>query len=294
MSAIEGGVAEAVAGEVKTASVGTDTGAHRTTISGAAAAVDNGHEVAEGEEDGGIEKELEEMERDNELLRKEGLITAAEAAANAAQVEGTRKTFRSMSREERSGVIRRRREFGLRLLDKQIAGASIVPMTLRLNHSVMKPLFEQWWPYLNRMSLNMERFGRATFKDEEKALNGVFEKMLSDMENYVGEQRAVAEAFREKTEKEMLARRSMVFNSSVTLPTIERDIEIYTPFAMRLLNVIRAFDETLDHLKWMQWNGVRSSDDVNDEVQRFLRKFQPIGVRGYQAHLKLMFTVHNR
>jgi len=238
-----------------------------------------------------VERELEQMKSDTELLQREGLLSADEARANHELVERTRKTFREMSPQERNEVIRRRRDFGRRLLEQQVSGASVVKIKLQLRHTRMKPLFEQWWPYINRMSLNMQRFGRETFKADEKGLNNAFEKQLGDLEAYVEEQLTVATAYREREHAAMQAQGRFVMNPSVSRASLERDVEVYTPFSMRVLNVLQRFDQTMDHFDFLVWNGIRGTEDVDSEVNRFLRKFHPIGVRGYQAHARLMLTV---
>jgi hypothetical protein len=50
----------------------------------------------------------------------------------------------------------------------------------------------------------------------------------------------------------------------------------------------------MDHFDFLVWNGVRDQSDVDEETVRFLRKFHPIGLRGYQTHLRLMTTVRGR
>ena len=249
--------------------------------------------VTDGADDAGLEQELAQMEQDAAVLRREGLITDNEVRENTAMIERSRKTFRDMSAAERGEVISRRRDFGRKMLDQQISGAAVVELELRLKHTRMKPLFEQWWPYLNRMSLNMQRFGRATFKDEEKKLNNLFDKQLTDLEQYVGEQLEVAKAFREKSEQQLKEQKRFVMTPTVSRASLERTVEVYTPFSMRILSLLMRFDETMDHFDFLAWNGIRSTEDIDDEVGRFLRKFHPIGVLGYMTHIKLMLTVRS-
>jgi len=120
------------------------------------------------------------MEQDVATLQKEGIISARAAAEKREQVARTRKTFRDLSPKERAAIILRRREIGRNLLDRQLSGDAVVSAKLRLNHTRMKPLFEQWWPYLNRMSINMQRFGRSTFGADQDAMSEWFKADTSE------------------------------------------------------------------------------------------------------------------
>jgi hypothetical protein len=51
------------------------------------------------------------------------------------------------------------------------------------------------------------------------------------------------------------------------------------------------FDRAMDHFDFMVWNGIRDQSDVDDEAVNFLKRFNPLGIRGYMTHLKLMTTV---
>lgn len=248
--------------------------------------------VTDGADDQELEEELQRMETDAATLHREGMISESEAEEKREQVERTRRVFRDLPPAERAAIIRRRREIGRQLLDRQLSGAAIVPAAVRLNHTRLKPLFEQWWPYINRMSINMQRFGRSTFGvDDMETVNAFFDKQLASLESYVGEQLDVAEGFRARTEREMMARGDLVFNPTVTKPSLEIEVEAYSRFSMRMLAVITRFDKVMDHFDFLVWNGVRDQGDVDEEVGRFLRKFHPVGVRGYMTHLRLMTAV---
>jgi hypothetical protein len=166
---------------------------------------------------------------------------------------------------------------------------------VRLTHTRLKPLFEQWWPYLNRMSINMQRFGRSTFSAQDQgAVSDWFEKQVGELEAYVSEQLEVAEGFRTRTEAEMTERGETIFRPTVTLPSLNIEVETYSRFSMRLLSIITRFDRVMDHFDFLVWNGIRDQSDVDEETARFLRKFHPVGVRGYMTHLRLMTTVRGR
>lgn len=261
----------------------------------AAATVPPGPLLTDGADDGEVEAELSRMEGDAAILQKEGMISASEAQEKRDQVERTRKMFRDLPPAERAAIVRRRREIGRELLDRQLSGAAVVAAAVRLNHTRMKPLFEQWWPYLNRMSINMQRFGRSTFSAQDQgAVSDWFEKQIGELESYVNEQLEVAGGFRERTESEMRGRGDIVFEPSVTKPSLDIEVEAYSRFSMRLLSLIMKFDRVMDHFDFLVWNGIRDQSDVDEETSRFLRKFHPVGVRGYMTHLRLMTTVRGR
>jgi len=251
--------------------------------------------TTDGADDGEIERELQQMEDAATTLQKEGMISESEASEKRDQVARTRKLFRDLSPAERAAIVQRRREIGRELMSRQLSGAAVVPAAVRLNHTRLKPLFEQWWPYLNRMSINMQRFGRSTFGAEDQAVvTDWFEKQIGDLESYVDEQSTVAKGFRDKTESKMLAQGDIVFMPSVTKPSLDIEVEAYSRFSMRLLSLMLKFDKVMDNFDFLVWNGVRDQSDVDEETSRFLRKFHPVGVRGYMTHLRLMTTVRAR
>lgn len=241
---------------------------------------------------GDVEHELNEMDASADALRKEGLISTADHEQRKAEVERTRKLFRELQPEQRQAIIRRRRELGMQILDRELAGAAVVPIALKLNHTRLRPLFEQWWPYMNRMSLNLQRFGQSTFtRSELSTLETYLERELAKLEDYVEEQLRVAKAYREQKEKEMRDNSDIVFVPTIQRPSLSLEVQAYSRFAVRALQVLIKFDQTMDQFDFMVWNGIRDQSDVNDEVTRFLRKFQPLGLRSYTTHLKLMTTV---
>ncbi|WP_321944949.1 ATPase [Burkholderia cenocepacia] len=248
--------------------------------------------TTDGADDGEVERELDEMENSANVLQREGLISSDEAKLKLEEVARTRTLFRDLSPAERARIIQRRREIGRELMNKQLSGAAVVTARVTMKHTRLRPLFEQWWPYLNRMTINMQRFGRATYgANEQGVVSTWFEKQLDQLEAYVNEQLEVAQGFREKTEIEMRGRGETVFAPTVTKPSLDIEVEAYSRFSMRLLSVILKFDQVMDHFDFLVWNGIRDQSDVDDETVRFLRKFHPIGLRGYTTHLKLMNTV---
>ncbi|MBN3776618.1 ATPase [Burkholderia sp. Ac-20345] len=255
-------------------------------------AVSDARQTTDGADDGEVERELDEMARSAGVLQREGLISAAEAEQKLEEVARTRTLFRDLPPEHRVRIIQRRREIGRELMNKQLSGAAVVTARVTMKHTRLKPLFEQWWPYLNRMTINMQRFGRSTYSANEQGLVSTwFEKQLDQLEAYVNEQLDVAQGFREKTEAEMRERGETVFEPTVTKPSLDIEVEAYSRFSMRLLAVILKFDQVMDHFDFLVWNGIRDQSDVDDETARFLRKFHPVGLRGYTTHLKLMNTV---
>lgn len=251
--------------------------------------------VTDGADGGEIEAELQQMEDAANTLQKEGMISESEAAEKREQVARTRKLFRELSPAERVAIVQRRREIGRELMNRQLSGAAVVQATVRLNHTRLKPLFEQWWPYLNRMSINLQRFGRSTFGTEDLGtVTAWFEKQVGELETYVEEQLNVAAGFREKTEGRMKEQGDIVFAPTVTKPSLDIQVEAYSRFSMRVLSLLLKFDKVMDHFDFLVWNGVRDQSDVDEETTRFLRKFHPVGVRGYMTHLRLMTTVRGR
>jgi hypothetical protein len=251
--------------------------------------------TTDGADGGEIELELQQMEDAANTLQKEGMISESEAAEKHEQVARTRKLFRELSPAERAAIVRRRREIGRELMERQLSGAAVVTATVRLNHTRLKPLFEQWWPYLNRMSINMQRFGRSTFGAEDQGtVTAWLEKQVAELEAYVDEQLGVAKDFREKTEQKLHAQGDIVFAPTVTKPSLAIEVEAYSRFSMRLLSLLMKFDRVMDNFDFLVWNGIRDQSDVDEETARFLRKFHPVGVRGYMTHLRLMTTVRGR
>ncbi|CAN7793992.1 ATPase [Paraburkholderia hospita] len=251
--------------------------------------------ITDGADGGEIEAELQQMEDAANTLQKEGMISETEAAEKREQVARTRKLFRDLPPAERAAIVQRRREIGRELMNRQLSGAAVVQAAVRLNHTRLKPLFEQWWPYLNRMSINLQRFGRSTFGTEDLGVvTAWFEKQVGDLEVYVDEQLTVAQGFRAKTESKMKDQGDIVFAPTVTKPSLEIEVEAYSRFSMRVLSLMLKFDKVMDHFDFLVWNGVRDQSDVDEETTRFLRKFHPVGVRGYMTHLRLMTTVRGR
>lgn len=239
-----------------------------------------------------VETELSQMAASADALHKEGLITSADAEQKKAEVESTRKRFRELSPEDRQAIVRRRRELGMQILNRQLAGAAVVVVGLKINHTRLRPLFEQWWPYMNRMSLNLQRFGQTTFSRAELAtVDKYLEGEMVKLEEYVDEQLRVATAYREQREKDMQEKGDFVFRPEIVRPAIQLEVQAYSRFAVRALQVLIKFDKTMDEFDFMVWNGIRDMTDVNEEVTRFLRKFQPLGLRSFTTHLKLMETV---
>ena len=250
------------------------------------------HAGTDTEGEGELERELTEMEADADRLHKEGVISTDDANMKRAEVAKTRKLFRDLPASDRVAIIKRRREIGRQLMERQLSGAPVVPAQVRLNHTRLKPLFEQWWPYLNRMSVNMQRFGDSTFgADDKKSVDKFFEKQIAAIEQHVDEVARVTEGYRQQKEAELNQNGEFVFEPSIPMPALDLQVEVYSRFSMRVLTAIMKFDRVMDHFDFMVWNGIRDQSDVDDEAVRFLKKVNPLGVRGYMTHLRLMTTV---
>jgi hypothetical protein len=245
------------------------------------------------EDDAGVELELRQMEDSASTLHKEGQISDSELQDTRAQVERTRTAFRNLPADVRVRIVRQRRDFGVRLTQRQLPGVSVVDVEARINHTRLKPLFEQWWPFINRMSINLVRFGSDTFeKKAESALNKWLEERLARLETIVREDLTAAQAFREMKVKEMQTKNQHILEPSVTRPSMVLPVEAYTRFSHRVLMVIMGFDTVLDNFDFMVWNGIRNGSDMEVSVNQFMREFRPFGQRSYETHLKLMTTIH--
>jgi hypothetical protein len=250
------------------------------------------HAGTDTDGEGELERELTEMEADADRLHKEGVISSDDANMKRAQVAKARKLFRDLPASDRVAIIKRRREIGRQLMERQLSGAAVVPAQVRLNHTRLKPLFEQWWPYLNRMSVNMQRFGDSTFgADDKKSVDKFFEKQIAAIEQHVDEVARVTDGYRQQKEAELHQNGEFVFEPSIPMPALDLQVEVYSRFSMRVLTAIMKFDRVMDHFDFMVWNGIRDQSDVDDETVRFLKKVNPLGVRGYMTHLRLMTTV---
>ena len=141
----------------------------------------------------------------------------------------------------------------------------------------------------------MQRFGQSTFgadAADKEVVNSFFEKQLASIEAYADEQLRVAEEATANKRKPSCARMATsVFEPTIPMPALDIEVEAYSRFSMRVLTAIMKFDRTMDHFDFMVWNGIRDQSDVDDETVRFLKKVNPLGVRGYMTHLKLMTTV---
>jgi hypothetical protein len=107
----------------------------------------------------------------------------------------------------------------------------------------------------------------------------------------VDEALRVAIGFREKKEAELREAGEFVFEPSIPMPALDMTVEVYSRFSMRVLSAIMKFDKVMDQFDFMVWNGIRDQSDVDDETVHFLKKVNPLGVRGYMTHLRLMTTV---
>ncbi|SIT47378.1 hypothetical protein BN2476_560133 [Paraburkholderia piptadeniae] len=52
-----------------------------------------------------------------------------------------------------------------------------------------------------------------------------------------------------------------------------------------MLLLMLKFDKVMDHFDFLVSNGVRDQSDIGEQTTRFLRKFHPVGVRGYAGLL---------
>jgi len=247
----------------------------------------------DGDDDAGLETELGNMEAAASTLHHAGQLSDTELKNTRDQVEKTRKAFRDLPPDVRSRIILNRRRFGVRLTQRQLPGVSVVDVEARINHTRLKPLFEQWWPFVNRMSINLVRFGSTTFeKKGESVLNKWLEERLTKLEDMVSEELNAARAFCDMQIAKMKLNDQHILEPTVTRAAMILPVEAYTRFSHRVLKVIMDFDLVLDHFDFMVWNGIRNASDLDVTINQFMREFRPLGQRSYETHLKLMTTIH--
>src|SRR5258708_2241591 len=85
------------------------------------------HAGTDTEGEGELESELTEMEADADRLHKEGVISSDDANMKRAEVAKARKLFRDLPASDRVAIIKRRREIGRQLMERQLSGAAVVP-----------------------------------------------------------------------------------------------------------------------------------------------------------------------
>jgi hypothetical protein len=122
----------------------------------------------------------------------------------------------------------------------------------------------------------------------------IAEIMINDFNNVWIEHRGRMHRFRQRTHSEMTSRNEVIFTPTVTLPSLDIEVEAYSRFSMRVLSLLLKFDRVMDNFDFLVWNGIRDQSDMDEETSRFLRKFHPVGLRGYMTHLRLMTTMRGR
>jgi hypothetical protein len=257
--------------------------------------------TANGEPNGGeaedapFAAELDQMTKTADALKEQGLLTAEEAAEQHAEVEQTRRRYEDLTPEEKRAVNRRLREQGRRLLERKVSGAPVIVETVTLNHNRLTPIIETWWAFLNRMSVNIGRFGRTTFDGQKQAdtVQKWFEDQQTKLHGYVSEQVDVAKAFTAQAEQLIIENGRKPLRPIITRPSLVIEVEAFTPYSYDLLQTIIAFDQAMGYFDFMVFNRVRDQSDVDDEVNRFINKLRPVGLRGLNTHRKLMLTINN-
>jgi hypothetical protein len=249
----------------------------------------DGEPVGGGAEDAPFAAELDQMTKTADELKEQGLLTAEEAAQQHVEVEQTRRRYENLSPDEKRAVNRRLREQGRRLLERKVSGAPVISETVTLNHNRLTPILETWWAFLNRMSVNIGRFGRTTFDGQKHAdtVQKWFEDQQTKLSEYVNEQLDVAKAFTTQAEQLIVENGRKPLRPTITRPSLVIEVEAFTPYSYDLLQTIRDFDD------FMVFNRVRDQSDVDDEVNRFINKLRPVGLRGLNTHRKLMLTINN-
>ncbi|CAE6962962.1 ATPase [Paraburkholderia domus] len=246
-------------------------------------------------EDAPFTAELEQMTKTAAALQEQGLLTVDEAAEQVVEAEQTRRRYQNLSADEKRAINRRLKEQGRRLLERQVSGAPVIVETVTLNHNRLTPVLLTWWAFLNRMSVNIGRFGRSTFENQRNAdtVQKWFEDQQTKLSEYAGEQLDVAAAFCTQAEQLIIEKGRKPLRPTITRPSLVIEVEAFTPYSYDLLQTIINFDKAMSYFDFMVFNRVRDQSDVDDEVNRFLNKLRPVGVRGLNTHRKLMLTIQN-
>lgn len=275
-----------------------------TTITGEETPLDlNGHAHAPADEsalegtneEGDFAAELKDMSTTAERLQAAGLLTADEVVVDKEETERTRRRYEELSPEERRAVNRRLREQGRRILERKVSGAPVVEMGVVINHNRLVPVLETWWAFLNRMSVNMARFGSRTFDGQKQAdtVSKWFDDQQVKLREYVNEQLDVSKAFVELAEENARVAGRTPLRPTISQPALTIHVEAFTAYSHELLETIVAFDQVMGYFDAMVFNRVRDQRDIDDEVTRFINKLRPVGVRGLITHRKLMLTIQN-
>ena len=165
--------------------------------------------TTDGADDGELERELTQMEADADRLQKEGVISTDDANMKRAEVAKTRKLFRDLPADERIAIIKRRREIGRQLMERQLVGCGCRHRTgaaephapeaaVRTVVAVYEP-HEHQHAAFRPLDVRRERQGGRQWRAREELLAGI--------EGYVDEQLRVAEGFRQQKEAELRANR---------------------------------------------------------------------------------------
>lgn len=247
-------------------------------------------------DDRSVTAELDHMSKTADAMREQGLLTADEAAEQIEQVEHERRRYQDMTRDEKKAINNRLKDTGRRLLEQQVPGAPVVQETVTLNHGRLTPVLLTWWAFLNRMSVNIGRFGRDTFETKKNSdkIQAWFEDQQKSLAKYVGEQRDLAEAVCRTGAEMILESNRKPLSPAVTRPSLVIDVEAFTPYSYDLLQTIIEFDGVMNLLDWQVFNRLKDQSDMDDEVSRFSNKLRPVGVRGLNTHRKLMMTIYSR
>jgi len=247
-------------------------------------------ELAQGHAE--LDAELTQMNVGVQVLASAGLVSPEQAQRTTEEVEKSRRNFRDLPREQQRSIIERRRKLGRNMANKSLPGASVIEVTIVLRHTRLRPVFEQWWPYFNRMTVNMQRFGYQVFgKPDFNALNTYFVNTVRKIDESVSESLTVAQGFKDREFNRLTAGDEHVFEPSVTNPSLTAEVVCFSPLSHSLLQVLKKFDEAMDIYDWLVWNGSRNQSDIDDEVSRFLRKLADVGIRGYTTHMRLMTSL---
>lgn len=256
-----------------------------------------GHGVAAGDGDEGeqFSTELENTRKTADQMLAQGMITQEEAAEQHEEVERTRRRYEELSPEEKRAVNKRLREQGRRLLERQVSGAPVIPVEVVLDHSRLVPVLETWWAFLNRMSVNMTRFGRSTFDGQKKAdtVTKWFEDQQAKFAQYVDAEFDVTKTLLDTADIDIKKSGRTPLYPVVTRPAMKIGVEAFTAYSHDMLLTIQKFDRVMSLYDALVFNRVVDQGKIDDKTNEFINKLRPVGLRGLNTHRKLMLTIQS-
>lgn len=233
--------------------------------------------------------DLDTMEQGTAQLLSEGVFTPQQAEENLQAIEKARRTFRDLSPAEKKNIITKRVHSGQEMMQSTLGGNTAVIHDLKLHHGILKNRFSQFVPFTDRALVNMEIFGEEYFG---KANNNERMKALSaatkEFYEAAKEARLTAQKLVEEARNKFDAEGELHFSPQVPVPGLETKIHIHSKVSMYHLRAYLEFDELLTLCAWLEWNGCRSTKEVNAVTSPLFKMALALGRRGYLTFTDLM------